>query len=276
MVQPSTLTHPTTTTIRQRSEPKEVTLMSINEIMFLGDIHGRMSNIATAMETAALNGIDTIVQVGDFWLYEPGELFKMERVQKRVREQFGVNVEIHFIDGNHEDYRIINPHGKTHELLPGVLTYHPRSDVFKVKGVTFGCFGGAVSIDQQFRKPGKTWWAEEVPSPSDVHRAHSTLDITKIDTPIDVLLTHDIPDFALGQVVDLDKHRDIHDSQIVRQMIDEIAEISHAPLIIHGHWHTYAEESYGGVKVLSLSRDCHHGSMVRVDEKHEVEVLYRN
>lgn len=224
--------------------------MSLSKIAFVGDVHGNLSYLSTAMEDTARLGIDTIIQVGDFWLYDDLILEKMGRVFDRIESQFGISMTVHFIDGNHENYNIINPHGDVTHFITDRLIYHPRGDVFEVHNVVIGCLGGAVSIDQEMRLEGRDWWRNEAPSFSDLQRAVDNFR----DTRIDVLVTHDIPDFALSQVYS-GGNPNLYDSDKVRKDLNVIVEESGAPLVVHGHWHIPSIGDYEKTRVVSLNRD---------------------
>ena len=92
--------------------------MALSEIAFLGDVHARMDALETAMQNCARRGIDTLVQVGDFWLYTEKDLTKFNRVRDRIEDQFGVLVDVHFIDGNHENFDLIGDTTVTKEMAP--------------------------------------------------------------------------------------------------------------------------------------------------------------
>jgi hypothetical protein len=71
----------------------------------------------------------------------------------------------------------------------GVLDWADRGAVWEWCGVRFDAFGGAVSIDQEWRTAGLSWWATEEIKDAEVDRL--------IDRAgpggVDVLLTHDAP-----------------------------------------------------------------------------------
>lgn len=234
--------------------------MALKDIAFVGDIHGSMNYLVNAMENSARVGIDTIIQVGDFWTYGDNELIKINRVVDRIKDQFGVDMTVHFIDGNHEDYRIIDPRGNTRHFIEDRLIYHPRGDVFTVHDVVIGCYGGAVSIDQELRYEGRDWWRQEKPNDSDLDKAVHAFQ----DHDLDVLVTHDIPDFAIDQVY-RGRTPNLYDSAEVRHDIDTLVAVSNVPVVVHGHWHTPSVDTYEDVTVVSLNRDTRPGHVAVID-----------
>ncbi len=107
-----------------------------------------------------------------------------------------------FIRGNHDNVDILNPLPRI-EMFGDVVgdfgnnTYWLLDGhMYTIEGKRFFCFGGAASIDKDYRlaleaEEGKTrcyWWPEEVPSEEDFRRAKETLKAN--DYTFDYFLTH--------------------------------------------------------------------------------------
>lgn len=240
--------------------------MALDDILFLGDVHGQVTHVTRAMTQAAHVGIDTIIQVGDFWCYKDNDLAIIKRHQDSLKKLLGVTVVIHFIDGNHENYKLINPHGLIQKFGENLVYYHPRGDVFDIHGVTIGAFGGAVSVNQSQQYPGINWFSEEVPSPGDMERARQSF-----SQGLDVLITHEIPERAIAQVLSEDINTTIYDAHKVREMVDELLTISCASVVVHGHWHVPALGSYDGVTVVSLGKEDREGSTAVISDNGQVQ-----
>ena len=65
-----------------------------------------------------------------------------------------------FVDGNHENFDLLNSYpveiwkgGKVHRVKPNI-THLMRGQVFEIEGKTIFTFGGATSIDRDFRTEG--------------------------------------------------------------------------------------------------------------------------
>lgn len=56
--------------------------------------------------------------------------------------------------------------GLVHEARPHVL-HLMRGEVFDIDGLTVLAMGGAASNDRQYRREGRSWWPEEMPSSTD-------------------------------------------------------------------------------------------------------------
>lgn len=241
--------------------------MSINDIFFLGDVHSRVDVVTETMTLAAEHGIDTIIQVGDFWCYRPDAITEIRRQRHNIYQRYRIDMTIHFIDGNHEDYRIINPHGLPQEFGDGTMIYHPRGDVSEINGIVVGFFGGAVSVNRDRQIPGTSWFKDEFPTPGDVERARQSF-----SQGIDLLVTHEIPERAVGQVIHPGINPTVYDAHIVREQVDKVLESSGAPVVVHGHWHTPTTGTYdhGDVTVVSMGMEDRRGSVVNITQDREV------
>jgi len=102
-----------------------------------------------------------------------------------------------FIDGNHENHLRLAEFpeevwkgGRTHRISESV--YHlMRGQFFEIDGYTFFTMGGAHSIDVMYRRPGVSWWPEELPSEEEYSEAIRNLEAH--DWHVDFVLTHDLP-----------------------------------------------------------------------------------
>lgn len=122
-----------------------------------------------------------------------------------------------FIDGNHENHRMLNAMpmtewngGKVHEVRPHVL-HLMRRQVIRLNEMTFFTMGGAASHDIEdgildprapdflymrsananFRVLGKSWWPEEMPS--DEEYVETERNLNKAGWQVDCVLTHCAP-----------------------------------------------------------------------------------
>lgn len=123
-----------------------------------------------------------------------------------------------FVDGNHENFDILNslPTKEMFESDVGVFcesennhTYHlRRGRMYEINGKKFFCFGGASSIDKEWRiieemksnSYHTLWWEDETPTETEYDSAIDTL--KKYDYKFDYFITHacnpDLKDFILG------------------------------------------------------------------------------
>lgn len=200
--------------------------------MALGDTHGDRGFTKLAITWAAENGVDRIVQVGDFGYWpriNSGQTFVAD-VGKHANQ---LGVPFYWLDGNHDDHDMIDGTIRTrgegmisHGKYP--ITFIDRGHSWDWGGVRFGAFGGAFSIDRWGRIEhggGWGWFAQEMPDP------------TKIEMlgKVDVLFTHDAPIVPPGKYATGFKRDDT--SLLSQRTVYDALLSSGASLLIHGHWH---------------------------------------
>lgn len=207
-------------------------------ILFLGDTHGDLEFVARACEFASDHEVDWICQVGDFGFLWPGR-DKIEELSV-ILKHYGQT--IRFLDGNHDDHvRLRKPYP-----WPENIIYQPRGSVYEdADGTRFLFMGGAASIDKHMRTPGKSWWPEETITESEMALALS-------QENIDVLVTHDAPDYPPGfRPAGSPGFR-----QLSTQSMNDVRELirHHNPkLHVHGHWHHFYKQG------VTVGLDCNYG-----------------
>ena len=221
-------------------------------VLVAGDTHGNAKWCAFLGVAAEHWDCPVVLQLGDFgyWPHvDAGQLF-LDRVE-RVAERTGTTFV--WIDGNHENHEALR------ELTAGALApdgfvdvrphvrYAPRGHRWTWRGRRFGALGGAFSVDWRLRTPGRSWWAEEVPTPSDVDRLG--------DEPLDVLVTHDAPMRPhSGPVPDLPA-ADLEVARAVRRLLAGAVERTRPALVLHGHWHHRYSAEDDGLRIEGFASD---------------------
>lgn len=84
-----------------------------------------------------------------------------------------------------------------HRVSESVL-HLMRAQIFEIDGRSFFTMGGAASHDRQFRKEGRSWWPEELPSEEELARADAALD--GCGRRVDYVLTHCAPTLVQGRI----------------------------------------------------------------------------
>lgn len=224
----------------------------MTNVMFLGDCHGDRGFTKQAINWAADNGVDRIVQVGDFGFWprtNNGQRF-LHDVGKHSVQQ---HVPLYWIDGNHEDHLYLdkmlerrNPDLWFVNYGKYPISYIPRGTVWEWGGMTFGAFGGAFSIDRRARRQDSGeygWFENEMPDPS------------KIDLlgEVDVLLTHDSP--IIPPPVYGHGFKDDVTSRESQRLVYEAMVRSKAKLLVHGHWHVRYTHGVHGCQVEGLAHN---------------------
>jgi hypothetical protein len=219
-------------------------------VLFSGDWHAGTEHARRTIDLAAAMGIERVVQVGDFgyWpRFEKGREFLELTSQHAISR----GVSIWFCDGNHEDHDAL-PHddgGDPVELAPSIR-WVPRGTVVEWHGRRILFFGGAVSVDQDSRINGWTWFANEVPSPSAWQRAQDA-------GQVDVVVAHDtVPEMPVQGLPTLAipwsaRRRASDHRKKLRSLCQELSP----SWWIHGHWHDRSSARLWGTRFESLGHD---------------------
>lgn len=168
-------------------------------LFLTGDTHGGLSvgklSEKNWPEQNNLNREDLLIILGDFgfiWSDEPNnaERYWMELFNER-------NYRVAFVDGNHENHPRLSemPEVSFHGGIAGQVSeniWHlKRGEIYRIGNKDIFVMGGADSIDKFARKPGISWWKDEIPSPEEMEHALNNLE--KYDYNVDYILTHTLP-----------------------------------------------------------------------------------
>lgn len=207
----------------------------MNNYLMLGDTHGDLDFLDRAAACAA-EADATIIQVGDWgFLWPRSEQLAQVQLSLERAGQFAgkPTVTMRFIDGNHDwhpklrEYSAL-PDGSV-PLTENVI-YQPRGSTWEDSdGTRFLFCGGAPSIDKAHRAEGRSWWPEETISEAEFMLALGA-------EQIDVLVTHDAPDYPPG----FSPKGDPEFRALSARSLEMVASliVRHKPgLHIHGHWH---------------------------------------
>lgn len=177
-------------------------------IYLTGDTHGtieigKLSRANLAVERVEPGEGDFVIILGDFGLvFAPDGQSAEERWWlKWLDEKPWTTL---FVDGNHENFARLNAlpeeewrGGRVHRVSESVL-HLMRGQIFEIDGRSFFTMGGAASHDRQFRKEGRSWWPEELPSEKELARADAALDTR--ERQVDYVLTHCAPTLVQGRI----------------------------------------------------------------------------
>ena len=159
-----------------------------------GDTHQsstiRKLNNRSFPEQKELTKDDYVIVCGDFgmvWSNSAEELYWRKWLDKKPFTTL-------FVDGNHENFDILNSFpveewngGKVHRISDTVI-HLMRGQVFAIDGTKFFTMGGAPSIDKMYRKEGRSWWAQEIPSEAELLEGMDNLEAH--NWAVDYVLTH--------------------------------------------------------------------------------------
>lgn len=206
-------------------------------LMIVGDTHGNAGAVEYKAKIAKRLGVDTMIVVGDFGLWPGYEGVQfLDDVNAAAREY---NQRVIALPGNHEDhpqwekwFDLAPLDGHGFAIVRSNLRLTKKVQPFRMGGKRFYVCGGAVSIDKQWRTPGKSWWPNEEFLPSDL------ASVEKYKGPdIDYLLTHDCSDFTAFR----GRLKPDPESTANRQRIDRAIRALRPRYHFHGHMHTRYE-----------------------------------
>lgn len=158
------------------------------KIGITGDTHGDKD--FKQIYKAKKMGFTHIIIAGDF-SYIWDNSFKEN---KRLDFLNKIGITILFVDGNHENHPLLNTYevidifnGKAHKIRENII-HLTRGQIYNINNKRIFTFGGADSIDKLFRKKGKTWWAEEMPTKEEMEIGINNL--KKNNYEVDYIITH--------------------------------------------------------------------------------------
>ena len=161
-------------------------------IFITGDTHGTIDFQKLKIFSKKNPGLtkkDYMIICGDF-----GGVWNPLSLDNDLQPYEDLNFTILFVDGNHENFDLLNEFpveewngGKVHFIRPDII-HLMRGQVFTIEGKKFFTFGGATSIDKIYRMEGLSWWPEEVPSYDDFDEAYNNLE--KHNFTVDYVITH--------------------------------------------------------------------------------------
>lgn len=225
----------------------------------VGDVHGRLSTLQHAVSRTLRVGLSTLIQVGDFWLYDDQRaLDKLDRMVASLAGNKGLSpgeFQIIFADGNHENFDVLDPDADGPVRMSESLTYVPRGIALDVEGVRVGFFGGAESVDREHRTPGFDWWPQERVTYGQYLRAAQM-------GPVDVLITHDTSLEVYAALAQRSGHAagKVEFGRSEREMISDLLSDLGPDWHVHGHHHTFGVFDHGDrTRTVALASDFQPG-----------------
>ncbi len=161
-------------------------------VFITGDTHGQIDYFKLdcfARKNKHLTKKDFMIVAGDF-----GAIWDKDSLEKDLNKYSKLPWTTLFVDGNHENFDIINSYpveiwngGKVHKIRKDII-HLMRGQVFDLEGKKIFTFGGATSIDKAWRQEGLSWWRQELPTYDDLDEAD--LNLAKHHRAVDFIITH--------------------------------------------------------------------------------------
>lgn len=145
--------------------------------------------------------LDYLFITGDF-----GYIWTGSKEEEKILDFIGLlPITVLFIDGNHENYKLLNKYpieewqgGKVQNIRENII-HLMRGEIYNFLGKTIFTFGGAKSIDRQFRIKDISWFEKEMPSQEEMK--HAVDNLYKNDNSVDIILTHTCAIDTLNKIV---------------------------------------------------------------------------
>ena len=164
-------------------------------IYITGDTHGEAARFfEPKLPCGSWTKNDKLIVAGDF-----GCIFGLgARDEEKLDLLAGCPYEILFLDGNHECFPKIYSYpeenwcgGRVHRIRENIR-HLMRGQVYEIDGTRIFTMGGGYSIDQMYRIPGRSWWAEEMPTEAEYEEGLRNLE--KAGKSVDVIISHAAPE----------------------------------------------------------------------------------
>lgn len=170
-------------------------------ILITGDTHGTIdyNKIHLLNNRNILSKNDYLIIAGDF-----GGIWNKKTIEKDLSYYTKLPFNILFVDGNHENFDLLNEYnitmwngGKVHIIKDNII-HLMRGQVFEIEGKTIFTMGGGTSIDKYRRVEHISWWKEEIPNELEVAEAINNL--KRYDNKVDYIITHSIDSNTLSNL----------------------------------------------------------------------------
>ena len=199
-----------------------------------GDIHGNLFEVIDFINRFNLGKNDNIIILGDCgiaWRKDKKDLAQ----NIKLWNECGNGVKLYFIDGNHENFNILNslPIENNMGKIADNIYHLRRGQVYEFENKKILVCGGADSIDKYRRIENFTWWKEEAISQETIN-----------DIPAghyDYVLTHCCPRSVfeknriyLSTLQFLDENKINHSSEDMLEQLKNKITFDHW---FFGHYH---------------------------------------
>lgn len=169
-------------------------------VLITGDTHGNARWLREYIFPVAMTlKADAIVQLGDFgaWEHTPAGVAFMNEVGNIGLD---AGIPLYWLHGNHDKHshtiEAYKPDERGFLVCREFVRYIPQGHTWTWGGVSFRSFGGAYSVDKQWRvdrerkkgKPGTLWFPEE-----EMTDAEMTDLLAADHSAKDIILSHDKP-----------------------------------------------------------------------------------
>ena len=224
-----------------------------------GDWHGNTRWALHALSELHDAGASDVWHLGDFGLW-PGGGGYLDAVEGACA-RLGMTILV--TPGNHEDYGQLPKQGGVTTWVRDRVAFLPRGHRFTLNGWRVLSFGGAPSVDFEYRVEGVSWWRAELPAEDEVDAAIA-------DGPCDILLLHDssAAPYVTGAVSRILcsgsslSERALAYASVGRERVTRLRAGVRPYMALHGHYHVAGIAQHGhGSWTVSMAADGADGNL---------------
>lgn len=191
-------------------------------MLLIGDVHGKISEYKRIVLES---GEKESIQIGDMGF----DYSELESLPLNVMESHV------FFPGNHENYDKVFESAYCLGRFGYYKSHRQNLELFFI--------GGADSIDKQYRIEGVSWWKNEEMNYTE---AQECLDSYETLSPVDVVLSHDCPQFLANELWG-------YHPSFTRKLLDGIFQIRKPKLWVFGHHHKSIDMTIDGCRFVCLN-----------------------
>lgn len=158
-------------------------------IYVTGDVHGDFSRFRAA--SRKLRKGDILIICGDFGMLWDNS----KKEQRRLKKLSKLKYTVAFLDGQHENYDLLEPYpeeewngGRVQAIAPNVV-HLLRGEIYTIEGKRCFAFGGGESEPFELRNQSNTVWEQCIPTEQQMRNGMDKLQCA--DFTVDYIFTHE-------------------------------------------------------------------------------------
>lgn len=210
-------------------------------IYITGDTHGDYEEFKERLNNydIELNFNNYLIICGDFGFIFDNDKKKVNTILNKLSR---LNINILFLDGNHENFEILEGYsivewngGKVHQIKKNIF-HLMRGEIYNLNDLVFFVMGGAYSIDKAYRTENISWWERELPSKKELDNGLKNL--KKCNYKVDYILSHDCSRYMVDKLYRNNIFK-VEDDKKLKDFFDLIEDLCDFKHWYFGHHHMY-------------------------------------
>jgi predicted phosphodiesterase len=181
-----------------------------------------------------------------------------EHLTKWMKKSIKNNFTLLIVPGNHENWDLIDElpeeemfgsivkyldvYHNFHQTYMGKIYILKRGHVYNIENKSFFVFGGAVSIDKDYRTLGIDYWEHELATYEEYEKGFEELE--KVNNTVDYVLTHTCPLNVMSDIIHKTVYTEGKYSDPTSKYLMEIYKQINFKEWHFGHFHTDVKNDY--------------------------------